>query len=678
MCKKKLCDVFENLYEFNLFSLICIIANKYNYARDLSSGCQAYIVIDMKYIYVIKEYIQVAWQCLAYIYKFDKKGTIGRLAILLIFPIIANVLSIANARLADSMQQNFGTGLMSALLPIFMVVAGIETIDVIFRYLNRRINYTWSTKLRLIIDVERQKKKAQFTLPFIDSEDYEQLNQRIRFSGDGFNSQLTLLNSIPDFFKMCINVIFSIYIILTFSPLFAMVIILTTLPKFFISFTESFAKRKNFEKYLTYQRVTGEYGNQFGNYTNLKDGKVSGAILSTLNIFKTRREFWTDIQYVVFKKYLNLSFMANFVTLVAGFCIQYFVIKDVVFGTLLIGQATLVITQALKLQDTVIEFSNFLPDQYENIVSAKYLFLYLSTQENVEKTDAVTTMQNQDTEQIIEMKHIVFTYPEVHFEEMRTLANEMDTISEKFFGLKKEEEIILNKKQNNFTLSIPSLTIKKGERIAIVGKNGNGKTTFLQLVLNLYQPEQGEIKVFGNIIKDMNQVEVQKYFSMLFQDYGQTNFKVSEYIGLSDIQEPDIEKVKVAARLATADEFIEKWKDTYTQQLGISFKGVKPSKGQWQKLAVARALYKEAPILVLDEPTAAVDAVSAKKIFENLASFDPEKILIFVCHNMVDIPLVATRILVFEKGLIVGDGTHAELLKTSPAYKELYDSEVRG
>jgi ABC-type multidrug transport system fused ATPase/permease subunit len=633
----------------------------------------------MKYFYVIKEYLQVAWQCLAYIYKFDKIGTIRRIAILLVFPIIANILNIANAHLADTLQKNFGTGLMSYVLPIFIVVMVIEVTDMVFRYLNQSINYQWRTQLGLIMAIERQNKKSQFTLPFIDSKDYEEMNQRIQYSGSGFDSQLALLNSIPNFLQMCINIVFSIYIIASFSYVYTLIILITTLPKFFISFSDSFARRKTFEKYLTYQRMTGQYGNQFANYTSLKDSKASGSTSAILDIFSTRRKFYLDIQYKVFKRYLNLAFITNFIALFVGFVVQYAVIQDVVFGMLLIGQATLIVAQSFRFQDTIISFSNFLPEQYENIVSAKYLFLYLSTKENVEKHNATTHTTDENTvSDSIELKNVLFTYPDVHFEEMRGLMKEIDTVSEKFFGLTKETDDVVDKKSNNFTLTIPSLTIKKGERVAIVGKNGNGKTTFLQLVLNLYQPEQGEVRVFGNTLRDMNQTDVQKYFSTLFQDYGQTNFQVHEYIGLSEINNPDIERVKSAAKTATASDFIEKWKDTYTQQLGISFKGVKPSKGQWQKLALARALYKDAPVLVLDEPTAAIDAVSAKRIFENLAQLDPEKILLFVCHNMVDVPLVATRVLVFDDGKIVGDGTHAELLKTCAVYKELYESEVRG
>jgi ATP-binding cassette subfamily B protein len=106
-------------------------------------------------------------------------------------------------------------------------------------------------------------------------------------------------------------------------------------------------------------------------------------------------------------------------------------------------------------------------------------------------------------------------------------------------------------------------------------------------------------------------------------------------------------------------------------------KGVKPSKGQWQKLALARTFYKDSPVIILDEPTASIDALSSKKIFQNLAQIDKEKTLILISHNMTDIVNFADRIIVFDKGRIVGDGTHEDLLKSSPIYKELYESESR-
>jgi ATP-binding cassette subfamily B protein len=167
------------------------------------------------------------------------------------------------------------------------------------------------------------------------------------------------------------------------------------------------------------------------------------------------------------------------------------------------------------------------------------------------------------------------------------------------------------------------------------------------------------------------------HFSALYQDYSQPSLKVNEYIGLSEKNEIDINRVKSVSKIATADEFIEKWDNQYTQQLGVYMKGVKPSKGQWQKLALARTFYKDSPIIILDEPTASIDALSSKKIFQNLAEIDKEKTLILISHNMTDIVNFADRIIVFDKGRIVGDGTHKELLKSSTIYKELYESESR-
>lgn len=630
----------------------------------------------MKYFYTTKEYLKAVWQCLVYVYKFDKKGTVFRLAIVLAFPIIANALSIATARLADGMQQSFGTGVIAALVPLFMVVVGIQIIDEIFTWLRGTVSVVWKNKVGMLVSVERQKKKSTFTIPFIDSEDYDQLHQRIDYAGAGFNSQVQLISSLPEVIRMIINIIFAAAIVFTFSPWMTLILIVSTIPGFAVSFTQSFALRQNWEKNLNYMRYTGIYENHFGNYTSLKDTKAAGSASQILNIFKGRREWALDMHINLYKKYLNIGLLTNLFTLAIGCTIQFFVIKDVVLGTVLIGQATLIIAQVFRLQTNMQELASFLPQQYESVIASKYLFLYLNTPENVEAT-TLPAAEPQPAEGI-KLSNVVFTYPEVKFEAMRKLNAELDTVSEKYFNLKKEQQSSNKEHKESFELSIPNLTIKPGERVAIVGKNGNGKTTFIQLVLNLYPADSGVVSLFGNDVKNLNQSEVQKYYSVLFQDYSQTNLKLHEYIALSEINKPNMERVVWAAKQSTATEFIEKWKDTYTQQLGVAFKGVRPSKGQWQKLALARAFYKDAPIMVLDEPTAAIDSISAKKIFENLATFDPNKILLFVCHNMSDIPLTATRILVFDKGHIVGDGDHKTLLKTCEVYKELYESEKHG
>lgn len=611
-------------------------------------------------------------KCLKYIYQFDKKGTITRLAVFLSFPIIANALAVANARLTDAMQEYFGTGLVGAIIPIFLVIIGLEILDEIFTYIRRIISAVWKARMSLFLETDRHAKRMDFSLPFIDSRDYNRLDERMRGSGGGMNAQLNILLSIPDFFRILVNIVFALWIVGQFSLVYVGITVLISLPHFYVSFKQIFATRKLTEEDLDFVRATYVYEKPFRNLIEFKDSKTSGALKNLLKIFKNRREQSLSLWQKLFRKYAGLNTIASIVSMLTIFVIQYFVIRHTIDGALLIGQATLIVLQVHRLKNNIDEFSWFLPEQYTYVIGCKYLFLYLNTTENVEQTSGAPVRTEND---YIEFKDINFSYPVIRMESMRKLTKDIDTTSEQYFGLKPKPEEDEEKSMSDFKLTIPHLKIHRGERIAVVGKNGNGKTTFLQILMNLYPLKAGSIHIFGNNLQTMSHFDVHAHFSILFQDYSTNDLKTNEYIGLSEIEHPDMERIKLAAKMATADEFIEKWKDGYTTQLGIAFKGVKPSKGQWQKLALARTFYKEAPITILDEPTAAIDSIASKKIFENLASFDQNKILIFVCHNITDIPYAATRVLVFDEGKIIGDGTPAQLLKTCPTYKELYESE---
>lgn len=220
-----------------------------------------------------------------------------------------------------------------------------------------------------------------------------------------------------------------------------------------------------------------------------------------------------------------------------------------------------------------------------------------------------------------------------------------------------------------------SLTINKGERLAIIGLNGAGKSTFIKLLSRIYDPIEGQIRVEDEgLMRPLNTVEASEWhknISCLFQDYARYNFTVKDYISFNESY--DEVRLKQAIDVAAA-EFVYELPNKLDQQLGVDLDGVDLSKGQWQKLALARTLYRDCRILILDEPTATIDAISARRIFENLRNLPEDKTLIFISHNMVDIPFVATRIMLIEHGELVGLGTHKQLLTKSKAYRELYNS----
>lgn len=271
----------------------------------------------------------------------------------------------------------------------------------------------------------------------------------------------------------------------------------------------------------------------------------------------------------------------------------------------------------------------------------------------------------QEIIKMYEMKPLVYALPEgvIHEELQNDVLMKFTDVSFSYAGSKN-----LQSKNLNFELY-------KGERLAIIGLNGAGKSTLIKLITRIYDPVAGSIVVDYNNkstpLVTIDPVNWQEHLVCMFQDYGRYEFTVKEYITLG--LEINDEKVKKVIRMATAD-FVYEFPKGIEEQLGVDLDGINLSKGQWQKLALARTLYRDASLIILDEPTATIDALSSREIYENLKELDSDKTLIFISHNMIDIPLVATRIMMLKDGEIVAVGTHKELLKSSVEYKELYQS----
>lgn len=224
-----------------------------------------------------------------------------------------------------------------------------------------------------------------------------------------------------------------------------------------------------------------------------------------------------------------------------------------------------------------------------------------------------------------------------------------------------------------------SLTIAPNERLALVGVNGAGKTTLVKLLARFYDPTEGRILVEG---KDLKTIDIDVWYrklAILFQDYATYNFLVKEGIALGDSREEiSEENVIRAAKISDADAFIELWNKKYEQMIGKEFtEGVEPSKGQRQKLALARSFYRNPKILILDEPTASVDAEAEAKIFETLETLPREQTMILISHRFSTVRN-ADRICVIEGGKVSELGSHEELLEKNGTYARLFHKQAKG
>jgi ATP-binding cassette, subfamily B, bacterial len=223
-----------------------------------------------------------------------------------------------------------------------------------------------------------------------------------------------------------------------------------------------------------------------------------------------------------------------------------------------------------------------------------------------------------------------------------------------------------------------NLTIKPGEVIALVGENGSGKTTLIKLLCRLYDPTSGNITIDEIDIHNFDITELRRQFSVIFQDYVKYHFTAQENIWLGNVDiSPTDDKVTFAAHLSGADAVIKTLPQGYDTMLGKWFdQGEELSIGQWQKVALARAFLRDSQVIVLDEPTSAMDPKAEAEVFEGFRQLIQGQAAILISHRLSTVKM-ADRIYVMEKGTIVESGNHEELIQKGGNYAYLFETQAK-
>ena len=325
----------------------------------------------------------------------------------------------------------------------------------------------------------------------------------------------------------------------------------------------------------------------------------------------------------------------------AEYLAYLFVGLKAVLGIITVGQLTLYVG-ALKLLNTSIN------ELFREIVTIGLRCSYIknyTTFLNIknEKYDGTLPLEKRlDNEYELEFRNVSFHYPN-------------------------SEEMILKN---------VSLKIKVGHKMAIVGRNGAGKTTFIKLLCRLYDPTEGEILLNGIDIKKYDYEEYMKIFSVVFQDFKLFSFSVAENVATSCEYDEDklwscLEQAGIKKRIEELPEGIN------TNIFNNQEEGIEISGGEAQKLAIARALYKDAPLVILDEPTSALDPISELEIYERFNELVEEKTSIFISHRMSSCRF-CNNILVFDNGHIVQAGNHDELAEDKDGvYYSLWSAQAK-
>jgi ATP-binding cassette, subfamily B, bacterial len=231
--------------------------------------------------------------------------------------------------------------------------------------------------------------------------------------------------------------------------------------------------------------------------------------------------------------------------------------------------------------------------------------------------------------------------------------------------------------QTRLVLSNVSFHLRAAERLALVGENGQGKTTIVKLMTRLYDPTGGRILLDGVDLREYDLEDLWKEIGVIFQDFMRYDLTASENIAIGRIEDQEnIFRLRSAAHKSLAEQVIRKLPKGYDQVLGRRFEGgVDLSGGEWQKIALARAYLRDAQLLILDEPTAALDARSEHEVFERFAELTKGKMALLISHRFSTVKM-ADRILVLESGRIAEEGAHEELLRNKGRYAEMFELQA--
>lgn len=418
------------------------------------------------------------------------------------------------------------------------------------------------------------------------------------------------------------------------------VILVVILLKYKMSLLNNKMQYMFFEKNVIYNRKFDFFGKFMINYEKGKDIRIYNMqkiILKLMNDTAVELEGNDEIRESQSILYDLIIWSFDIVLMFVSYA---FVGMKAISGAISIGQLALYVgslTNMIKAISQIFEYHSFLG------ISSRYLNNYVEFLKlKNEKYDGTLPIEKrQDNDYELEFKNVSFHYPN------------------------SEEEVLKN----------VTAKIHVGRKMAIVGKNGSGKSTFIKLLCRLYDPTEGQILLNGIDIKKYDYDEYRQIFGVVFQDFNLFSFSVAQNVAAG--VEYDKEKVKKCLEEAGMWENVKKMKkgmDTiiYKQE----DEGVEISGGEAQKIAIARALYKEAPVVILDEPTAALDPVSELEIYERFDEMIGEKTAIYISHRMSSCRF-CENILVFDKGNIIQMGGHNRLVAEDGLYRELWETQAQ-
>jgi ATP-binding cassette subfamily B protein len=480
---------------------------------------------------------------------------------------------------------------------------------------------------------------------FEDSEFYDKLRQA---SDESIYKPLQVISQLFDFVKTIVTLFSMLVLLLNLAWWLAIVALLLPIPSFISS------SRYGWRGYQKMRRENPERRRMLYLFRLMTFDTYNKEIkLFNLGRFFIKQyedlaeEFYQENKKIVVGRYLA-NFAWGSLSILANSAIYIYVAFRAVERAISVGSLTMYAQAAMQVGTS---FQGVLADLsgiYENNLFVSTLYEFLDYQPRIVSPQLPGPLEPDPASPglSVEFRAVSFTYPGKDPATQAALRN-------------------------------VSFTIASGEAIALVGRNGAGKTTIVKLLTRLYDPDEGQILVSGRDIREYDINELRRVVGVIFQDYVTYYMSARENIGVGRIDDiANLDMVERAADKSGANAVITNLPGGYSAMLGRWFKdGHQLSGGEWQKVALARAFMRDAPILILDEPTSSLDAQAEYEIFTKFRLLTEGKTAIFISHRFSTVRL-ADRIFVIEHGVLKESGSHAELIALNGRYAELFNIQA--
>lgn len=559
-----------------------------------------------------------------------------------VMPVIGSVIS---KEILNSLSRAY-----AGELTTFHIIAVLLIAQFVYQLFNDAVGRVYSTVLQISgelvanhIKIKLMTKSKEVDLSSYDSpEYYAKLENATREAARRPIESLTATFSI---ISTVISIVSYIIVILAIGLLPALVIIALAIPSTVINF---YFRRKNFN----YMFRRSKDRRQLNYYSELVTNKDLVKEMRTLNLTDTFIRKYQSVFDTYFKGLKRLKLhecvwnLAVSVLSTVVNCVLFVLIAQGVFeGRYEVGNYALYTGALNAISRGISSLITTTASIYESTLFINNMISFMKEEPRIVPSINPPRKVTRGVGHTIVFDHVSFRYPGSETDVLRDI----------------------------------NLTISPNESVVLVGLNGAGKTTLIKLLMRLYDPTAGVIWLDGHDIREYDVTELYDMFGIVFQDYGKYAVSVRENIAFGEVMK-DIaqDEIEQAAAYSNASGFIEQLPQQYETPLMRYFEdsGTELSIGQWQKIAIARAFYADSDILILDEPTASLDAIAEQEIFTQFEMLRQGKSSIFVSHRLSS-ATTANKIIVLNHGTVEETGTHAELMSARGEYYKLFSTQAK-